>query len=228
MKKLFTTLLILMVFAASAIAQSNYEEVVYLKNGSVIRGIIVEFVPGVSLKIKSGTNVFFYKIEEIEKITREIPEKGSGANGAGDYGFKSKGFGASYEMGFIAFPGDFTAFSMVLVNGYRFSPHFFMGLGIGAELASGFVSVPAYLDFRAYFLKSRLTPYFDLGLGYNMWSAGGGVLHGFMASPAFGVRVALTQKVGMGLNLGYKYVGIPISNSLVSDGGLTFRIGVEF
>lgn len=225
MKRLVTFLSFLLIcFIANA--QSNYEEVIYLKNGSVIHGIIVEFVPGVSIKIKSGSNVFFYKMEEIEKITRELPEKGSG-NGAGDYGFKPKGFGASYEMGLIAFPGDFTAFSIILVNGYRFSPHFFMGLGLGAEVASGFVSVPAYLDFRAYFLKSRITPYFDFGAGYNMWSAGK-LYHGFMVNPAFGVRVALNQKVGMGFNLGYKYVGIPLTNSLVSDGGLTFRIGVEF
>lgn len=226
MKKL-VTLLCMLLFAIAVNAQNNYQEVVYLKNGSVIRGTIIEFVPGASIKIKSAGNVFFYKIEEIEKITREIPEKGSGGT-TGDYGFKPKGFGASYEMGLISFPAsDFTAFSMVLINGYRFSPHFFMGLGLGAEVASGFVSVPAYLDFRAYFLKSRVTPYFDLGAGYNMWSVGK-LYHGFMISPAFGVRLALTQKVGMGLNLGYKYVGIPLTNRLLSDGGLTFRVGVEF
>lgn len=49
----------------------NYEEVVYLKNGSVIRGVIVEQIPGKSLKIKSGDNIFAFTIEEVEKFTKE-------------------------------------------------------------------------------------------------------------------------------------------------------------
>ncbi len=49
--------------------------VVYLKNGSIIHGIIIEQVPNVSIKIKSGPNVFFYKMEEIEKFTKEEVKK---------------------------------------------------------------------------------------------------------------------------------------------------------
>lgn len=48
------------------------EDVVYLKNGSIIRGVIIEQVPGVSLKIKTKDgSVFFYKMEEVDKITKE-------------------------------------------------------------------------------------------------------------------------------------------------------------
>lgn len=47
-------------------------DVVYLKNGSIVRGTIIEQVPGVSLKIQTADgSVFFYKMEEIEKITKE-------------------------------------------------------------------------------------------------------------------------------------------------------------
>jgi hypothetical protein len=46
---------------------------VYLKNGSVIKGIIVEQVPNVQIKIQTKDgNIFVYKFEEIEKITREL------------------------------------------------------------------------------------------------------------------------------------------------------------
>lgn len=48
------------------------QEVVYLKNGSVIRGTIIEQIPGISLKIQTADgNIFFYKMEEVEKITKE-------------------------------------------------------------------------------------------------------------------------------------------------------------
>jgi hypothetical protein len=56
-----------------AVAQTNYEDVVYLKNGSVIHGMIIEQVPNESIKIKTADrNIFIFKMEEIEKITKEL------------------------------------------------------------------------------------------------------------------------------------------------------------
>ena len=47
-------------------------DVVYLKNGGRLQGEIIEQIPNVSIKIQTKDgNVFVYKIEEIEKITRE-------------------------------------------------------------------------------------------------------------------------------------------------------------
>lgn len=55
-----------------AFAQHNYQDVVYLKNGSIIRGIIIEQVPNKSLKIETADkNLFVYQIDEIEKFTKE-------------------------------------------------------------------------------------------------------------------------------------------------------------
>lgn len=53
-------------------SSDTMEDVVYLKNGSIIRGTIIEQVPNVSLKIQTRDgSVFFYKMEEVEKITKE-------------------------------------------------------------------------------------------------------------------------------------------------------------
>lgn len=50
---------------------SSNSDVVYLKNGSVIRGIIIEQLPNVQIKMKTKDgNIFVYKTEEIEKITK--------------------------------------------------------------------------------------------------------------------------------------------------------------
>jgi len=47
-------------------------DVVYLKNGSIIRGRIMEQIPNVSLKIETRDgSLFVYKFDEVEKITRE-------------------------------------------------------------------------------------------------------------------------------------------------------------
>ncbi len=48
------------------------QDVVYLKNGSIIRGMIIEQVPGQSLKIRTQDgNVFVYTMAEVQRITKE-------------------------------------------------------------------------------------------------------------------------------------------------------------
>ena len=48
------------------------EDVVYLKDGTIVRGTIVEQIPGESLKIQTqGGSVFLYTLEEIAKIVKE-------------------------------------------------------------------------------------------------------------------------------------------------------------
>lgn len=57
--------------AVSSYAQDRVD-VVYLKNGSIIRGTIVEQIPNESIKIETADgSVFVFKISEIEKITKE-------------------------------------------------------------------------------------------------------------------------------------------------------------
>lgn len=55
---------------------SQFTEVVYLKNGSIIKGVIIEQIPNASLKIKTADgNIFSYAISEVEKITKEEIQK---------------------------------------------------------------------------------------------------------------------------------------------------------
>ena len=68
--------LVLLLFCAMstmfAAAQANLQDVVYLKNGSVVRGTIIEQVPGVSLKLQTNDgNIFVYSIADVEKMTKE-------------------------------------------------------------------------------------------------------------------------------------------------------------
>jgi len=50
----------------------QYDDVVYLKNGGEIHGTIIEQIPNESIKIKTKDgNIFVYKMDEIEKMTKE-------------------------------------------------------------------------------------------------------------------------------------------------------------
>jgi flagellar basal body-associated protein FliL len=52
--------------------EEKMEDVVYLKNGGITRGIIIEQKPNIELKIETREgNIFVYKMDEIIKITKE-------------------------------------------------------------------------------------------------------------------------------------------------------------
>ena len=73
MKHLFA-LIIALTVCISTYGQ-NLQEVVYLKNGSVIKGTIIEQVPNESLTIKTADgSTFVWKMSEISKITKEAVE----------------------------------------------------------------------------------------------------------------------------------------------------------
>ena len=62
------------VVTAPVFAQQT-EDVVHLKNGSIVRGTIIEQIPGESLKIQTqGGSVFVYTMNEIAKISKEPVE----------------------------------------------------------------------------------------------------------------------------------------------------------
>jgi hypothetical protein len=74
MKKNFKWLLVSSLFCfASLQAQNNTKDVVYLKNGSILKGSIMEMVPVGSIKIQTADgNIFVYAMTEVEKIDKEI------------------------------------------------------------------------------------------------------------------------------------------------------------
>lgn len=55
-----------------AFAQSNLQDVVYLKNGSIIRGDIIEMVPDETVKITTmDGSMFVYDYKDVEKFAKE-------------------------------------------------------------------------------------------------------------------------------------------------------------
>ena len=71
------------------------QDVVYLKDGSIIRGTIIEQVPGESILIQtSDGNRFRYLMEEIERMTKE-PQPNQGTSQATPRSVKSPGTAAA-------------------------------------------------------------------------------------------------------------------------------------
>lgn len=72
--KRFLLVLTIVLSASFAFAQTSLQDVVYLKNGSIIRGDIIEMVPGETVKIMTADGcVFIYGFADVEKFTKERP-----------------------------------------------------------------------------------------------------------------------------------------------------------
>lgn len=143
------SLVFMSVLGLCGIAQA--EDVVYLKNGSIIHGTITEEVPGKSLKIETKDgNVFVYKVKEVEKITHTAPAAESSTDTAvapaaaaaqptpepNDPNARFNKFGFFLDFGFWA-PGGTKQFNDDLEAGTGSTSYDYMsgwfkfGLGLG-------------------------------------------------------------------------------------------------
>jgi hypothetical protein len=85
MKKIFLLMLFVLLLCQAVFAAQK-QDVVYLKNGSIIRGEITEQIPNVSIKIETKDgSVFVYKMSEVEKMTKKASksEEGTETKAAG-------------------------------------------------------------------------------------------------------------------------------------------------
>jgi hypothetical protein len=201
MKKILLSVIFVLVMSVIAFAQKDYQDVVYLKNGSIIRGVIIEQIPNVSIKIETvGENVFFYKIDEIEKLTKE-PEI---------FVCLKKGYQFILEGGIAFCSGsnyrNYNYFNFNIINGYRFNPYFSVGLGIGSHFysAANQLIVPLYLDVRTNLTKSRVTPYLAFGIGYSLSASNDFKKYGFIMSPEFGISIRSENKYAINIGLGFE------------------------
>ena len=226
MKRLLIILLFVFPFN-ELLAQSGYEDVVYLKNGSVYRGVIIEQVPGVSLKIEmADRNVFSVKMEEVARMTKEeVPNKKKIK--ATNENYKKKGYikiFEFYQMFTLEDQADYETYEYhdsdvryglgaEMINGYQFNAHLSAGLGLGLNIYYQKTLLPAYADLRVNFLKKKSSPFGVLQIGYAFDSdelpgAGTGNNEfdgGFLLNPSIGFRFFVRPKRAYIFSLGYRY-----------------------
>jgi hypothetical protein len=215
-----------------SMGQNNYEDVVYLKSGGIMHGMIIEQVPNVSLKIQTADrNVFVYKIEEIEKITKE-PVPGTQVNvqtnapvdvqpgiqkeaegkpsKPGIDHIKQKGFTVIPELNMNRF--DFANEGVILATtlkcsaGYLVNPHFSVGGGTGFELLDESCYIPFYGALRYNISKQAVSPYISADVGWASRISNNDYSRGgFMVNAAFGVKFFVSNKTALTISLGYQY-----------------------
>ena len=176
MKKALLMLLLFVGSIVTCIAQ-NVQEVVYLKNGSVVRGIVIEQVPGVSLKIQtSDGSIFVYQTSEIDKITKEINKP------------KNKRYRGFLDAGYTFGVGDWGVdrLEFFTSHGCQLNPHLYIGGGIGISCyENSYYALPIFAHIRANISDNYISPYLDFKIGYSPSED----VKGVYLSPAIGCKI---------------------------------------
>lgn len=235
MLKKLLLLVSLFIFLCSNLFAQTKKETVYLRNGGIIKGEILEQIPDSVVKIKTADgSIFVYKMSEIEKITKEAvnPSIKEG---------RHRGLDFNIDAGYnIATKGGGGNVSAEIGLGKRFNKNFYWGIGSGAYIPTGDgdPSFPLTSDFKLYFpLKSTsLTPGGIVRVGY-VFNTTGDITIGtgkhkttievpdnimIQIMPTLGIP--LSKRVDFNLGVGYTHF-IPTKGG---DGGGAFSIRTGF
>lgn len=202
-------------FCVGVQAQKELRDIVYLKNGSVIRGKVLEYDPQKTIKIKIvGETVLVYPSSDVLKIENKNLQNINEKRVSQTIMVNTIGvFFATY--GFRIFPAwgvgiDYTV-------GYQFHRLFCLGGGLGVKLIYGSIFFPVYANIRGYWFKTSASMYYDLDIGYGYAYSSGGIAY---IRPAIGFRFASTKRVHMALDIGCDIQTYTVFPSL--------RLGVTF
>jgi len=160
------------------IAQTNTRDVVYLKNGSIIKGDILEVVPNESLKIKtSDGSIFVFKMEEVDRTGKEESEKNQTSGPGKDRPHpKSSGYLLMVRLGPNLETSDGKSnFSGGIINAFQVNPYISLGIGAEAtnyvyhEISNSSVMIyPVFFDARFYDARRTVQPMFSAQVGYGI------------------------------------------------------------
>lgn len=225
-------MLLLFIGSITAGVAQNVQEVVYLKNGSIVRGTIIEQVPNVLLKIQTADgSVFAYQMSEVEKITKEQTdyEKQTDYGNRNYLTRKSKsnkrtGYKGFVDLGYTLGVGDWgmDRLEVSTSHGYLFSPYFYAGVGIGVHyyFDSEECTLPIFAHVRSNLLNNRNSPYIDFRIGYTPTETAQGL---YMA-PSVGYKIG-----SFNVSLGYVMQKVSIYDDWSENcGGFSIKVGFEF
>jgi hypothetical protein len=212
-----------------AYAQQSSQDVLYLKNGSIIRGTIIEQVPNKSLKIQTADgSVFVYSIEEVEKITKEVATTNSTETTKSFA--KTSGYVGIIEASHLVYVGKYSTGSLSgfrFVNAIQTSSAVSLGLGAGLNFGSGgAIEAPLFFDLRANFMKGNVTPFWLLNAGYCLAVNNVGNKSSIMGGSGLGVKIYFAPKLAWLLHAGYELRVLPKNGELFNFIGL--RTGLSF
>lgn len=113
--------------------------------------------------------------------------------------------------------------SLSMINGYRFSRHFYVGAGVGIDnIVTGMI-IPMFLHLRAETSKKKVSPYIGLSGGLALATYGG---VGPYLDASFGLRSDLKKHGSMWY--GISVTGSSINEGQAMDTNITAKIKIAY
>ncbi len=226
MKKTYALLVALLLLHVVSFAQKidrNYQDVIYLENGNIIRGNILEHIKDQYITIQSSDeNTWRFNYEEISRVTIE-PIKSIPKN----YQSIDKGYSGIVSIAMLVANGNprydqEVIPSLQTTQGYYFHPSLFAGLGTGMEIQERGLMLPLYAEFRTNIsTKGHIYPHIYLQGGYGFplhegrerqaWVDGqwttekGDVNGGARFGGGLGIQVLTQQSLRWIFTIGYNF-----------------------
>lgn len=234
MKKILFSLIFL--FTTILVFAQRTVDTIYLKNGSVIKGIISELIPNESIKVQTRDgSLFVYQWNEVSKITRGLQQNTSTTtiNKENFFNFEkiNPGLRGIIEAGYTAGNNNCGRFEFTPALGYRINSYLFLGAGAGLNYytTSDVLMLPMYGDIRGFLpLESSIHPYLDIKPGYSFHLSKNTTTNGFYINFTAGIEISHFT-VGIG------YASQKLTTSFddwgsfsVSTGGFSIKIGTFF
>jgi len=218
------TLILAIFFSLSLFAQGSKRDIVYLKNGSIVRGTILLQDPGKLIKLKTpDRNLWVFTYDQIDSIKRVATVKSH----------QKKGYANLTEVGVLAGNSNnikTAPFTLMNVNSWQFANGFSTGIGLGVEFFNE-TYLPVVADFRYYLRKPGPLPFLSVQAGYAIPLGGefqqqlyyadplsNGVYTfttqtrqdvsargGFIINPSIGILTQINENLFLTFSAGYSY-----------------------
>jgi len=232
---LLFSLFVLCTFSSQA--QRPTEDVLYLKNGWVLRGRLLSDPAAPTIKLQTADrNIFAFTRTDVDSLRQEATTP------PGLQNYKRRGFAHFTELGALAGRNtssstNTSAFSFQTVNGFKFNQWLYTGLGVGVDLYATQSLLPIFGSVRGDLLsRGTLIPFYfiDAGYGINITGeddtlvqpvtySGGGLF-----ASGVGLKVLFSNSTSFLISVGYRSQRTTLSRLNTPDEPVTFqRIAVR-
>jgi hypothetical protein len=153
MKKIILILILVIISVYQSSAQ-KFKDVLYLKNGSVINGTLLEISDNQYKMQASDGSLFIFNSAEVEKYVRETPVIFEGR--------KKNNIGFALEAGFLIGSQNSKyelPFSFNCLANYTIDTKNNLGVGSGVEFL-GQTFTPLYFEYKHIFYDRKISPFF--------------------------------------------------------------------
>lgn len=240
--RLFFTSLFLALSLLAFSQKTIQQDVVYLKNGNIIKGKIIEEKDNEYLKIEIlGGTMFIFQTAEVEKIVRdEATELPSYLKYRKPFRIKEKGI---YHASYFGpnWSEDGAGYNFTHSSGYQFNRYIGVGGGLSIDVYDnwdGEVAFPLFAEARGYLMETPTSLFYSMAVGYGFvrkpnnswWNPVVKAKGGLMLKPTIGLQFPSRGRAAFIMDYGYQFQWAKYERIDFTDNyryqRMTLRVGV--